>query len=147
MLDTTVFNQLLRDQVDLGALAARGALVSTYVQHQELQATRDAAMRDRLLSVFRDVATSKIPTSSSVWDEALWDEAKWSPEDGLYEHLLVELNRLKPKPNNYRDALIAETAIRNALCLITDDWHLARVTRAFGGNALRLQDFLAADSP
>lgn len=142
-----MFNHLLRDQIDPGALAARGALVSTYVQHQELEATKDPARREQLLSVFRDLATSNIPTSSSVWDEALWDEAKWSPEDGLYEYLLVELNRLKAKPNNYRDALIAETAIRNALCLITDDWHLARVTRAFGGYALRLQDFLAADSP
>jgi len=144
MLDTNVFNHVLRDGVAPSSLVARGALFATHVQFQELQATRDDDRRKQLIAVFQMIGPNRIPTETSLWDVTPWDEGKWSPDDEFYEHLLVDLGRRNGgKSNNVQDALIAETAIRNCLCLVTGDRDLAEVTRARGDDTLTLRDFLA----
>ena len=144
MLDTNIFNHVLRDGVELGVLTKHGALFATYVQHQELQATRDEKKRSQLTEIFNVIRPSRVSTASSLFEETPWDEGDWPSGDGLFEAMLAELNRLNgSKGNNDRDILIAETAIRNAWTLVTNDAHLGQVVRAFKGESLTLAQFLA----
>jgi predicted nucleic acid-binding protein len=144
MLDTTVFNHVLRDGVDTQALPAQGQLFVTHVQLNELQATKDPNKRTQLLAVFAAAPSQRVPTESAMWSVSEWGEAKWGTDDGLFEKMLEALNlRNGSKQNNGRDILIGETAIRNEFCLVTDDADLSDVVRDFGGQSMRLQDFLA----
>jgi predicted nucleic acid-binding protein len=68
-----------------------------------------------------------------VWDVSSWDECKWGNDgDNLYEVIRDDLNKFRNKPNNIQDALIAETAIRNALVLVTNDKDLKNVAQKHG---------------
>jgi predicted nucleic acid-binding protein len=147
MLDTNVFNHVLRDSVDVHTLRAGRALFVTHIQLRELQATTNQTKRDQLRSVFREILPSQVPTESAIWDVSEWDECKWGAEDGLFDHMLVALNRRnRCKENNRLDILIAETALRNGFGLVTDDHDLAEVFREFHGHALSLHEFLAAQA-
>jgi predicted nucleic acid-binding protein len=144
MLDTTVFNHVLRDGMDAQTLPAQGQLFVTHVQLNELQATKDPNKRAQLLAVFATAPSQRVPTESAMWDVSEWDEAKWGTDDDLFEQMLGALNpRNGSKQNNSRDILIGETAIRREFCLVTDDADLSDVVRDFGGQPMRLQDFLA----
>jgi hypothetical protein len=67
MLDTTVFNHVLRDSVDVHTLGVGRALFVTHVQVRELQATNQTK-RDQLRSVFREILPSQLPTERAIWD-------------------------------------------------------------------------------
>ena len=61
-------------------------------------------------------------TKSALWDISEWDEAEWSSDDQLFDRLLARIEtedkksrRTKARAGQQRDALIAETAIRNGL--------------------------------
>ena len=77
-----------------------------------------------------------VPTSSAVWDVSRWDQAKWGADDNVYSALKADLDRIKNKPNNVHDALIAETSIKGRYVLVTDDTDLAAVTKKYGGQCL-----------
>ena len=128
MLDTTVFNHILRDGHGVRRLRARGPLFVTLVQRDELEATTRPSKRAKLLALFNEIQASPLPTNE---------------DEGSLEPLLLALNRLNGgKPNNPGDARIAETAIRNGLGLVTDDNLLAAVVRKAGGYAISLRYFL-----
>jgi predicted nuclease of predicted toxin-antitoxin system len=79
-----------------------------------------------------------------MWDVSEWGEAKWGKEDGLFEAMLVSLNKRNgSKKNNGKDVLIAETAIGNGHVLVTDDCDLANVVREFDGKTISLQGLLS----
>ena len=61
-------------------------------------------------------------TKSALWDISEWDEAEWSSDDQLFDRLLARIEtedkksrRTKARAGQQRDALIAETAIKNGL--------------------------------
>jgi hypothetical protein len=61
-------------------------------------------------------------TKSALWDISEWDEAEWSSDDQLLDRLLARIEtedkksrRTKARAGQQRDALIAETAIKNGL--------------------------------
>ncbi len=86
-----------------------------------------------------------MPTENSQFEITPWGEGKWPADDGLFELMLMELNRLnRSRSNNREDVLIAETALRNGLTLVTDDADLRRVVRTFNGESLTLAEFLAS---
>ncbi len=106
MLDTTVFNHVLRGGVDVRTLPARGQLFVTHVQLNELQATKDPDKRARLLAVFAEAPSQRVPTESAMWDVSEWGEANWGRDDSLFENMLNALNRRNgSKQNNGRDIL------------------------------------------
>ena len=70
-----------------------------------------------------------------------WGQGKWGANGNLYADIKSRLDVLKKKKNNVQDALIAETAISNKLCLVTDDNNLCQVAREFGGTAISVQEF------
>jgi hypothetical protein len=144
MLDTTVFNHVLCDRVGPRVLATRGTLFATHVQYQELQTTKNLQKRDQLEEVFKVIGPNRITTATSLFEVAPWDAGEWASEDGLFDVMLAELNRLDgAKDNNSVDILIAETAIRGVLTLVTDDTHLGQAVRTFNGESLRLAQLLS----
>jgi hypothetical protein len=48
LLDTNVFNHVLRDGIDPDVLADRGILFATYVQYREINATKNESRRCQL---------------------------------------------------------------------------------------------------
>lgn len=138
MLDTTEFNAIAKGQVALSAYAGI-RLFATHVQLDELNNTSGEQLRAGLRAAFEEVAPENLPTESAVWDVSTWDQAKWSAEDGIFEKMLSRLEKLdgrKRHPNQLRDILIAETAIKNGLTLVSGDRKLRTVTTEFGGRAI-----------
>jgi len=166
MFDTTVFNDILKEGISLQPLIGRIEAYATHVQWDELNATRDPELRRSLTQVFTDVVEASVPsdsfvlgvsrldearlggdrvvpTSSSTWDASKWDQSGWGTEDDLYSTLKSELdNRNNSKPNNIQDALIAETSVKRKYVLVTDDKHLAIVTKKYGGECLSVGELL-----
>ena len=52
-----------------------------------------------------------------------------------------DLDKRKKKNNNVEDALIAETAIKNGLTLVTDDEKLRVVAMQYGGECMYFEHF------
>lgn len=164
MFDTNIFNHILGGSIAIDAVTSLAVpIFVTYVQHDELEATPLEERRVALLSIFRKVITEDaptesfvigvsrigmakisspvLPTESAVWDVSRWDQAKWGDEDNLYttiKRLLDGLNN--SKKNNIHDALIAETAIKNGLTLITHDSDLRDTVILVGGKAKTWQE-------
>ena len=81
----------------------------------------------------------KIPTESFVWDTSSWDAAKWS-DVSLVTIIASKLKDLNGGARgNIKDALIAETAIKNGHILITHDSDLASVVSYMGGRVADLE--------
>jgi predicted nucleic acid-binding protein len=155
MLDTNVFNAVLEAVLkeDIAIEEFRGlALFVTHVQADELHATqaKDPAKAAALLGVFAQMGPEETPTRSAVWDVSACDRASWSDEDGIFGRMLLRLKIFdtasgkKPRdPNQQRDILIAETAVKNGLMLVSSDANLRRVTTEFGGSAIKLEELRA----
>jgi len=148
MLDTNVFNAVLKEQLSIENFKGI-PLFATHIQADELRATRTRAIADQLLLVFQVIAPNNTPTRSAVWDVSAWGEACWSDDDGLFEKMLSRLQVLdkaakkRSSPRNQRcDILIAETAVKDNLTLVTDDQNLRCVAEEFGGEAMTLANFI-----
>jgi hypothetical protein len=165
MFDTNVFNRMLGGAISFHSLTGRAVAYATHIQRDEINNTRDSARRAALSQVFRDVVEQSVPTDSfvldvsrldearlggdrvistesAVWGVSRWSEAKFTAEDTIYSRLKERLDGLNGcKTNNVHDALIAETAIKRELVLVTDDSDLAKVTKEFGGQCLSWDEF------
>lgn len=142
MLDTNAFNRALDSGVDPLRLSKRGRLYVTHVQLNELQATKQSERLNQLLRVFEAVEQESIPTSAAVWDISEWGRAEWGDADGGYDALLKRLDELNGgKNNNAQDVLIAVTALKRNLILVTDDEDLTTVLKEFGGSAVSFEEF------
>ncbi|MFQ5483503.1 MAG: hypothetical protein ACE5ER_12190 [Nitrospinaceae bacterium] len=141
MVDTNIFNKLLDGKFDIQIFRGEDLqFFTTHIQRDEIERTPDESRRKKLLNIFHEISSS-LPTESGLWDVSKWDEAKW-PKDDLVSNILVGLDRSKKKKNNKHDALIADTAIKNQMILLTEDGTLFDVTKQLGGNVERLEDFI-----
>ncbi len=137
MFDTNIFGKILKMKSPYDLLAGKHEYFVTHVQRDELEATTDDRTRSQLLTVFRTIPQNAIPTESAVFDFSRFDMAKFG--DGIvYPHVLNELNKRKPldHENNIKDALIAETATKNGILLVTDDKALREVVLKMGSLAI-----------
>lgn len=164
MFDTNIFDRVLDVKLDITDLKKKGKFFVTHIQLDELNAISDPIRKAELLEVFGHIVTDKVSTESAVWDISKWDESKWSSEKPLtptetfvlgvsrlgqaklsqadiYSIIKNELDKIKNKPNNPKDALIAETSIKNGFILVTDDQTLHRVVTKIGGQVLSFLDF------
>lgn len=136
MFDTNIFGKILKmNSGDL--LVGEHGYFITHVQRDELEATSHEIIRSQLLTIFQTIPQNIIPTESAVFDHSRFDMAKFG--DGLvYSHVLKELDKRKPMEheNNIKDALIAETATKNGILLVTDDKALREVVLKIGGLAI-----------
>jgi predicted nucleic acid-binding protein len=134
MLDTNVFNHLLDGSINPAQFAGK-VLVATHVQRDEINQTRDPNRRASLHQLFAQTISKEAATSSMVAGISVAGSA--CPSDG--ELLLRMKNELDKhngdqRGNNMKDALIAETALRNGWTLVSNDADLIDVaTRHLGG--------------
>ncbi len=156
MFDTNIFNDLLDGVADITPFIGKATFLATHVQLDEIKSTRDETRRASLSQLFEEITSNPVPTESfvldvsrldqaklggnsviltesAVWDVSRWDQAKWTSVDNLYEPIKAGLDKAKKKQNNIQDALIAETAIKNGLTLVTHDRLLFEVVTEFGG--------------
>jgi hypothetical protein len=147
MLDTTAFNEVVKGELPLSAISGQ-RLFATHVQLDEINNTRRERTREQLRRTFEEIAAETLPTESAVWDVSKWNQAKWPADDGLFEAMLARLKDLegekRDQSNQPRDILIAETAIRKGLILVSDDAKLRTVTIEFGGRAIDREQFMLA---
>ena len=145
MLDTNVFNGVL-DGKALPASLANERLLVTGIQAAELRATGKLERQAALLGVYEEIRPTSLPASSFAFDieGAGFDQACWNDASGNFEKMLARLRQLDPKyksaPNQVRDILIAETAIKHGATLVTGDSNLRQVVSEFGGGATDLDD-------
>jgi hypothetical protein len=149
LLDSNLFNHVLDEGIPVEEFR-NITLIVTHVQLDELSATqvKNPARATALLALFEQMGPDQTPTRSAVWDVSAWDQAAWSDEDGVFERMLVRLKaldaasrkRTRNPSNQQRDILIAETAVKNGLTLVSGDANLRRVTIEFGGSAINLTE-------
>jgi hypothetical protein len=143
LLDTNIFNHILDGKYELNRFVTCGGLHVTYVQWHELDATRDVNRRESLLAVFSLVPHIQRQIETAVWGQFPWGGEPWGKKGPYYEKILKALNRKNNgRSSNPGDALIAETALVAGDTLVTDDWHLTEVARAFGVVVTDLSGFL-----
>ncbi len=144
MVDTNIFNRILDSEereLDFKHFQTSDSqFYVTHVQRDEINKTPDESRRQELLKIFLEISIN-IPTKSALWGVSKWGVSNW-PKDNLVSEILTELDRLKKKKNNNKDALIADTAIKNDMTLLTEDRDLFDTTKKLGGSVERLQDFL-----
>ncbi len=135
MFDTNVFNHILDCEIQLENIPAEWEVYGTHIQRDEINQTPEnyKDRREALLNIFHAWLDVLLPTESAVWDVSSWDDCKWGDEeDNLYKEILDDLNKRRERSNNIQDALIAETAIKNALVLVTNDQSLKAVAQKCG---------------
>lgn len=164
MFDTNIFDRVLDGKLDIIDLKKKGKFFVTHIQLDELNAISNPKRKKVLLKIFSHIVTDKVSTESAVWDISKWDESKWSSEQSLtpteafvlgvsklgqaklgkadiYSVIKAELDKVKNKRNNLKDALIAETSIKNRFILVTDDQALHKIVKQIGGSVLNFEEF------
>lgn len=132
VLDTTIFNRILDARFSLAVISDACGFVATKIQLSELKATKDQDRRAQLLSTFSEVDLEIEHASFSLdIPGAGYDEGQWRDGDTAKE-LHSKLQAIKPKLNNWQDALIAEVAFLGGFGLATADKILAKVARQYG---------------
>jgi predicted nucleic acid-binding protein len=156
MLDTNIFNHILDGSISLNGIEENAELYATHIQMDELNNTTDQNRRNALIKVFKSLINNEVPTESTIldvsrlgqsklggnrivptesaiWCISKWDQASWAAEDSLYEPIKNELDKNNGyRTNNIQDALIAETAIKNNIILVTRDRDLFTIASKFG---------------
>ena len=153
ILDTDIFSSILDDIVNLPAITRNNAIFySTQVQHDEIKRVRDNDKRDELLSIFRVIKNIRLPVDSETFIDTgelfVLGISKISlaqiNRGPTFDRLFRALNQTRPTNmmDNKKDALIAETALRNSLILITDDYILREICEDNRVMVMLLNEFL-----
>lgn len=142
MFDTVIFNKILDVEISLDSLPKNFKYVVTHIQYDELNKTPNEDRRKKLLDIFFKIYSKEISTESTLLGTSILGKSKLS-NNSLCEKIKLMLDRKQNKESNKNDALIAETAIKNGLILVTNDRDLAEVTQKYEGEAINLEDFLS----
>lgn len=84
----------------------------------------------------RDASSKLVKTESFVFGLSNWGNGKWSDgllSDRIYSELCLLDSRKRKKRSHRKDALIAETAMKNNIILVTTDENLKLVVERLGG--------------
>ena len=139
MFDTNIFGKILKMKTPEALLNGGRQYFVTHIQQDELEGT-PKRLRDQLLSVFQIIPQQPIPTETAIFDVSRFGMAKFGDGD-LYTTILQQLDRAKPMEhsNNIKDAIIAETAIKNQIVLVTNDKTLANTVQKLGGQVMSFE--------
>jgi|Laugrefa1bdmlbdn_1035148.scaffolds.fasta_scaffold01116_5 hypothetical protein len=141
MLDSNAFDKVVDHKIYSDLFSTHPIFV-THIQKGELENTPDAEKRAALLNILHQVGV--IPTESFIWGVSRWGECTWHDGD---DGVLQTLRGLKPTTdikigNHDRDALIAYSAFKNDLTLVTEDKDLLKKMKSVGGKAIDVKSFL-----
>ena len=154
MLDSNIFDKVVAQPDFVEPLTKCVDVYVTHVQHDEIRATPCSEKKERLEQAFvrlvqedsQSPGAGQISTESAVWDVSRWDECKWPKDDNLLGSILGDIKPDKENPTRYknkiRDALIAETAIKNDLTLVTEDGRLKTRVKSLGGDCISWEELL-----
>jgi len=145
MFDTNIFGHMLDNKILVENFPENLNFFITHIQLYELKKTRDQNRRNMLLTIFNKIDQENIPTESTVLGVSKLGYSKLSRKNNIYEKIKSYLDEKLLKQNNKQDALIAETAIKNGLILVTDDSDLLEVTQKYNGEVITLKDFLSGN--
>jgi predicted nucleic acid-binding protein len=137
MFDTNIFGKILKMNSPSILLACKHQYFITHVQKDELEKLNNERIRDRLMSAFRLVPQTLLSMESAIADISRADMAKVG-DSLVYTHIFEELSKRKPQQqeDNSKDALIAETALKNGFVLVTNNKALKEVVLKIGGFAI-----------
>ncbi|WP_345993621.1 hypothetical protein [Sulfurimonas sp. HSL-1716] len=141
MLDTNIFNIILdEEKINISDFKNNITCYATHIQYDEINKTKSEKRRNELNQIFSLVRDAMLPTETFVLDKSRYDAARLS--DGvLYQEIKNYMNTLnKKKKKNEEDALIAETAIKNNLVLVTSDPELRQAMKKFNGKVAEFTD-------
>lgn len=159
MFDTVAFNRALTTDDSVNVLSNRVhmKIYATHVQRDEINNTPGLDLRSKLNEAFVRLGPTIICTNSAAWEVSEWGQGGWGDDDDLYERYYSDLRRCDESKKNRRrraqdkiannlarDVLIAETAIKQGLTLVTDDKCLAKITRQYGGDAISFSELMIA---
>jgi hypothetical protein len=125
MIDTCIFNYLIGEFYTVNDLPP-GKYYITHIQRDELAETPNPVLRQDLLKQLNVVQAKKILTNIIVSGLSRSGEASCG-KDHFY------LDKCKKKNNNYKGAMIGDTAIQNNLHLITGDSCFSEVMETVWG--------------
>jgi predicted nucleic acid-binding protein len=138
VVDTCIFNEIADGRLKRGQLPADAELVTTYVQVEEINRTKDEGRRGRLFLAFAMLEPKMHMTASLLWGKTPFGLGAWGVGAEFHELKAALDARNRSKPNNEADALIAETALKNGYGLITADRDLAEVASARMSNVVHI---------
>lgn len=125
MIDTCIFNFLIDGNYTINDLPT-GKYYITHIQRDELDATTDKVRRNDLKNQLNVTNSTKVVTSVALCGLAPSGESSCG-DTKFFSIILTELDNRKKKRNNYKDAVIGATAIKNNFLLITGDSDFAEV--------------------
>ena len=140
MIDTSVFNWILKGLYDIEDIPYTGGVYITQIQRDELAKTglKDPFRKENLFGVLDTIGPLQIPTESGVVGPSVVGEFKVS-DARKFDEIKAEMERRHPKKDHVNDALIAETALLNGHTLISADAVLCDAFEYLGGKVLRVR--------
>ena len=127
LFDTNIFNRILDKRIDSLNIMQRLNVYVVESQWGELENTKEADRRERLLQEYFLTAPKILNRDCDFWQLA------WEPDIRvLREQIKTALDLKKRMPSNAVDAEIAAVCIRNGLVLCSEDRAL---------RAILIQDF------
>ena len=137
IFDTNIFRKILDGLIDIKNIISnknKFEYVVTHIQKDEIEQCKDIIIKEKLLSIFKEVDSKQIPTESIILGVSRLGMSKFS--DGvLFEKLR------KSNLKHTEDALIGETAIKNNLVLVSEDRKFRNRVNKESGNAINLNEF------
>jgi len=130
MLDTTVYNHMLNRKLRFSDLE-EAEYYCTQIQITELDNTQNIERKIQLLNVKNETKSEKIHLETFVIGISQFDCAKLGPGKE-FTYILETMDEIKKGANNLKDSLIAETAFRNGMTLITGDMTLYKACNRLG---------------
>src|SRR5579859_5100226 len=128
LLDTNVFDALIKGAIQRSDLPSDGQFCATTVQLSELESTKDTHTRERLSSLFKEIITGNAYISPAFVfgvDGAGFGQGEWREDGGVWMALKQDLDKRwelsrrtkrkknSSKENNAQDSTIAEAAFHN----------------------------------
>ena len=142
MFDSNIFDEFI-DCLDLVERIV--GCVDVYVTHVQPNENDCAPppTKASLRQVRDALGVSVVSTESTVWGVSKWNQ-KWTKPDNLIARIRgpVFPDSGKPYVNKTRDALIAETAIKNDFVLVTQDGDLRKKVKSLGGRGMSWEQLL-----
>ena len=138
MLDANIFDKVLDNKINADLfLIHPHHIVVTHIQKDELEKTPDAERRAALLEIFNQVAVK--PTAGFIWGVSKWGQCTWGDDVVLKKRRHDTEFKIG---THDRDALIAYTAFKKGLTLVTEDKRLLKDMESVEEKAIDCKSFL-----
>jgi len=128
MIDTCIFNHIRDEHYCITDLPT-GEYFITHVQFDEINACPKSSDRDPLLELLKQISSKHEATSVFICGTSRCGQAKVGNGEN-YQKILESLNKRKRKKNNFKDAIIGETAMSVGHTLLTGDSDFAEVMKS-----------------